>query len=735
MATGHVGEQFFVPTGNIDIVTTSPSSTKGKVINHGSIMSDTAINVASSDFTNTGMISSRTSELAIKEKFQNTGYIDVSNNIELSAKFVDNRQQINANQIKIDSKSGFFNHLGGRILGNEVAIKSNYFINGARLQAVPTINVPSQLALQTDLTASANYGVFNSNNMTAVDAPLLDVSARIDAVKLSITAEKIENINPYFRLRKNERWDGQVSLNYEKSRQVSITAQNTIDLYANKYIVNSSAILGLNNNGDFTVNTPVFQNERYRVDTEGYIFSRKAQNSVEEKYYSLGKEIEAHLNAISPLPTFYSFGEFNFSPLTENASSVFTNLMGFMQIHGKSNFYNTAFASIAIMTSSQTEANIATECILNRCNMQNFQDNYTQTTFTSFLDDVYGLSSEVLVQTTVEVENYIQKSVDKYIAEYVQQQRDAFTARGGVIDVEGPSFGKMFYYDTRIDKPTYGDVLVIIIYTCRIIMDGEGYPDRMCVPDEHQRLVSDVVAEVAADGIIPGTEQTDAEIINTAKIYLANRNTAGEVMLTDRSNPYEPIEERVTGFWKGDFSRYQIDQNDNGQIDITISYLKYFYSDEALTDRVLNIDVDTAQMHTLTVPYASFKNTVPKTPVITSATYVGNTGKLTIDWSPVLVPNVSYEIQGSGLPSSFSNPTISSRLYTKRSSGQVQYKVRACSTLSSGKVCGAYSAIQTKQLTFTGSTPPGDGRPIIPPNCPGCQINNAPIGPGQGDHY
>jgi hypothetical protein len=140
-------------------------------------------------------------------------------------------------------------------------------------------------------------------------------------------------------------------------------------------------------------------------------------------------------------------------------------------------------------------------------------------------------------------------------------------------------------------------------------------------------------------------------------------------------------------------------------------------------------------MHTLTVPYASFKNTVPKTPVITSATYVGNTGKLTIDWSPVLVPNVSYEVHGSGLPSSFSNPTISSRQYTKQSSGQVQYKVRACSTLSSGKVCGAYSAIQTKQLTFTGSTPPGDGRPIIPPNCPGCQINNAPIGPGQGDHY
>lgn len=739
MATGHVGEQFFVPTGNIDIVTTSAQSIYGKVLNQGTLMSDTAINVSSSDFTNTGMISSNTSEFAVKETLKNTGYIEVSNEIELSSRLLDNRRNINGSVITIHSKDAFFNHLGGRILGNQVDIETHYLINGARQEIVPIISKPSNLSLQTDLIAMADYGIFNSNNMTKPSTPVTDVSAHITAVELSITAEIIENINPYFKERGVEIWDGKVELDYPKSRRVSITSQNLLNLYASQYIVNSSAILGLENNGTFTINTPLFQNERYRVDTQGYIFSRKSQDSKEEKHQAFGKEIEAHLNAISPIPTLYSFGAFNYSPLTPTANTAFTNLMGFMQIHGKSNFYNTTFSSIAIMTSSQSDAKISTACLINNCGLSSFQDNYTQTTFTSFLDDVDGLSSDIIVETKVQVEDYIQSTVDDYIAAHVKKEQDAFTSSGGVIDVPGPGphSGKMFYYNTRIDKLSYGDVLVITTYTCSMVTDGEGYPYRRCLPKDHSKLVSVIVAEIAKDGIIPGTEQTDAQLIQMAKIYLGNMNTAGSVKQNYFIDYGEPEVRTVNGFWKGILSTYEVSKNANNQIEIMLYYYKHFYANENLTDRVPDANYDSSKLYSSKIIYSTFKRIQPKKSVTLSSSYNNNTGELILNWNPILLTGISYEIDGRGLPTSYTSPTKSSRLYIKKSSGEVKYRVRACTTYSGTKLCGSYSDYRTQTVTYNDTTRP----PPIDRPCPTCQINSVPTAPqpmqntNQGDDF
>ncbi len=737
MATGHVGEHFFVPTGNIDIVTTSAQSIYGKVLNQGTLMSDTAINVSSSDFTNTGMISSHTSQFAVKETLKNTGYIEVSNDIELSSRLLDNRKNISGNAITIYSKDAVFNHFSGRILGNTVAIETHYLINGARQEIVPTISKPSNLSLQNDLIAMADYGIFNSNNMTKPSTPATDVSAHITAVELSITAEIIENINPYFKERGVEIWDGKVELDYPKSRRVSITSQNTLNLYASQYIVNSSAILGLENNGTLTINTPIFQNERYRLDTEGYIFARKSQNSTEEQHHAITPEVETHIDAISPMATFYSFGRLNHSPLNSSESTSFSNLMSFMQVHGRSNFYNTNFSSIAIMTSSQSGAQISTSCIINNCSLTSFQDNYTQTTFTSFLDDVDGLSSDILVETKVQVEDYLQVHIDAYIAEHVKKEKDLFISQGGVISSQ---LKPMFYYNTRIDKYSYGDVLVITTYTCHRIIDGEGFPDTRCIPKDHARSVSWIATEAAKDGIVPGTEQTDAQIKEMAKIHLGNLNSAGSVEQRFYHGPGEPDTRTVAGFWKRVLSDYEVAKNSSNQIEIILRYYKRFYSDEGLTDFVANATYNSTKLYSANITYLTFKTITPKKPVILSTSYHASTGEFIINWHPVLVPNVSYEIDGSGLPGSYTNPTISSRRYIKNSSGEVKFRVRACTTYSGAKLCGAYSSYRTHILTYNGTTPP-IGRPPIDRPCPTCQPHSAPTAPqevqnnNQGDNF
>ncbi|WP_139052424.1 hypothetical protein, partial [Pseudoalteromonas piscicida] len=82
--------------------------------------------------------------------------------------------------------------------------------------------------------------------------------------------------------------------------------------------MNSSAILGLENAGEFTINTPKLQNERYRFDSKGYVFHKKQHNSANEQHSvksPLAVTASAHVDAISPMAALYSFGEINHSKL------------------------------------------------------------------------------------------------------------------------------------------------------------------------------------------------------------------------------------------------------------------------------------------------------------------------------------------------------------------------------------------------------------------------------------
>ncbi|WP_038891999.1 hypothetical protein, partial [Vibrio campbellii] len=64
--------------------------------------------------------------------------------------------------------------------------------------------------------------------------------------------------------------DAGIRVNGIKANQVAIEAERSLKLKASGYVLNSSAIMGLNGGGEFLVNSPIFSNERYEISFESY---------------------------------------------------------------------------------------------------------------------------------------------------------------------------------------------------------------------------------------------------------------------------------------------------------------------------------------------------------------------------------------------------------------------------------------------------------------------------------
>ena len=168
LTSGHIGEEYFVPTGNIDLVTTSSKSGFGGITNNGSLLSDTSVNITGAHaFINNGYISANKSEITAKNNFKNTGTIDISDEFELAALYIENRGHLNAATANLQAEKALFNHFGGHILGNDLRLETEYFLNGSRKRSASLITIPTKLQISDWLNDAANYGVYNDNNLIA----------------------------------------------------------------------------------------------------------------------------------------------------------------------------------------------------------------------------------------------------------------------------------------------------------------------------------------------------------------------------------------------------------------------------------------------------------------------------------------------------------------------------------------------------------------------------------------
>ncbi|KZN59332.1 hypothetical protein N473_03995 [Pseudoalteromonas luteoviolacea CPMOR-1] len=732
MATSHFGDDFFVPTGNIDIVMLSQTTALGTINNKGSVLSDTGINIQAIRLYNSGTIKGHNAEVTIKDQAQNLGTIEMSGKFELSAKTIDNRKVLAGNTLRAHATDAVFNHFGGSIVGYNVSFETDYFINGSRIASVPTIKKHSALTIEDGLEPAEKYGVFNTNSFARFTSAQLSANrpAHISATHLNIKANVLENINPYYKERGSAAWPGKVNLDYAKSRQVSITAQYTLKLHSSTYVLNSSAILGLENVGEFTINTPKLQNERYRFDSKGYVFHKKQHNSANEQHSvksPLAVTASAHVDAISPMAALYSFGEFNHSPLNSSASTTFTNLASFLQIHGRSNFYKTTFGSIAISASSEYQEGLTPACITNACNIDSYEENYTQTTFTSFLDDVNGLSTDFLVQTNLQLEASIEQDVKWYQDKFIAEKKAAFG------DEYHPTHGKMFHYNVREQKTTSARHLIITIYECRlsILQDGETFGNKRCVPTEYSKPFSEILEEAAANRPIPGTSHTAKQLGELIKIYMGRFNGFGQMYQTYTDSEGFPDTRMVDGYWGNVYANafFTPKLNSSGAVELEVKYFRHFFKTTALQSPHVNLqNYNPYKEYTKVIAYNDLKDPTPPIPANRTVAYNNKTGRLVLNWGNVLVPHHSYILE-TDLSSAAIRTTQSWRAYTKKTDGKVKFRVKACTKYQNREYCSAFSPWKEQTVDYVGggssgggSGGGGGGGDDDKPPCEGCAL-------------
>lgn len=219
------------------------------------------------------------------------------------------------------------NQFGGEIRGNQVSIQSakGLIRNGSR---APYIQAESEVSsflsyAPSDVTpawpAPFYMGTFYEINPD-ISSPkwrAASYAAVIIGDKVHIKAPAFENINPYWE----NRVDNKFLYYHHLTSQVAISAESELTVDSSNYLVNSSAILQLNNpSGVMALKSGLIINERYRVAS-----LMQAGNLMNILYTGM--------LSWSPPGVMYSFGS-----LRAEASAGFLNNMSYIEVYGNAEF-------------------------------------------------------------------------------------------------------------------------------------------------------------------------------------------------------------------------------------------------------------------------------------------------------------------------------------------------------------------------------------------------------------
>ncbi len=298
-------------------------------------------------------------------EFQNEGSLK-SSQIMLASNGLYNRGRFEAsNYLESFTDSYFVNDFGGEIIADKILLESEGLVrNGSRtpylsknnshkLNINPTYYLSPELSKLGVFYASGNVVETNSSFSLL---PPNDPTSRIVAKNISVNADAFENINPYYNKIGSDT-DLQINVTGDELYGVSLKAENTINVSANSYIVNSSAVFATEKDtSSISMSAPNIINERYRghisVDylrTDGEIDEGRDALPYNEK---VGTYVVVH----SPPGMIYSLGELNV-----DASQSFTNMAGFIEIYEDAEVHTQSFRDYGLALSG-IELN-SSECL------------------------------------------------------------------------------------------------------------------------------------------------------------------------------------------------------------------------------------------------------------------------------------------------------------------------------------------------------------------------------------
>ncbi|HGF3737465.1 TPA: FhaB protein [Vibrio parahaemolyticus] len=373
------------------------------------------------------------------------GYV-AADEVKVSANQFINNGVVESANIDVQTEKSIYNSFGGKVLGKNVMLyaKSGAVINGSRTDKAVYLDsalniggegydVDKQFGIWQSLDDDPDIKsqINSANNVSTVSASIL-------ADNLDIQAKIIENINPY-RLKKADsvNWDAGIRVNGIKANQVAIEAERSLKLKANEYVLNSSAIIGLNGDGEFLVNSPIFSNERYEISFESYPYRVVEYSQDDSKKNEIGhykSGTETKILTYSPPGRVFSFGDFQFSrggtsdPKKVQSSKLF-NEVSYFQAFKDARFFNSTIKSIGLeVGSNYVEADFSgiTTCLsYRRCNRKYVTTRAEAETLTAFNSNVYGLKgkqdskSDLVVAnvTDGEIGDIINNIITGYVSE------------------------------------------------------------------------------------------------------------------------------------------------------------------------------------------------------------------------------------------------------------------------------------------------------------------------------
>ncbi len=307
-------------------------------------------------------IDGRTIELIAGEMLEHYGETS-GGEISIGSAYFLNEGWLSADRdIEAWADHWIINRSGGQIIANTIDLQANgdsesFILNGSRTPYEQTpagqLTISDNYFDQIDPTKIGTYyaaGLHEVGSFSGLNKPI-HTSAHILARKISVKTQAFENINPYFEF--VDEFGADLVVDRTLINQVSVIAEDTLDIEAAKYILNSSALMGsegANSKVHLTANTVA--NERYRVlamldidyySQEGeFVDTGRWQNGEPVFYYDTNttETIQTKMATFSPPGVLYSLGSFEFSSggSASNPTGLFLNSIGYFEVFGEAKF-------------------------------------------------------------------------------------------------------------------------------------------------------------------------------------------------------------------------------------------------------------------------------------------------------------------------------------------------------------------------------------------------------------
>ncbi|MEX2964623.1 hypothetical protein [Microbulbifer sp. TYP-18] len=279
---------------------------------------------------------------------------------EIAANDLFNKGQIEGLAgVDISVDGNLLNSFGGIIQGNLVNLESKQGLirNGSRTPFLSEYNQYNNLlSWDIDNISAAELGTFYALGLAENEAQgkqkASSLSASVLSSQLKIKAKAFENINPYYVYRAPEEdWSNGIPLNAALANQVMVSAETQLFIKADNYVVNSSAVMRLNQLGAVFIDTSLLSNERYRSQI---LIEQESGQWTENFYY------------YSPPGLIHTFGDFNLK-----ATTGFINNTAFFEVFGNATLDTPTLKELGVAISQasyETYSTVYQTCLVKFAN-------------------------------------------------------------------------------------------------------------------------------------------------------------------------------------------------------------------------------------------------------------------------------------------------------------------------------------------------------------------------------